>query len=1165
MTLRFILGKVSTKKSQFIIDEIKTELTNKPIGPSIFYITPEQMTFEQEKSLFKDDELNGSIRSQVYSFSRLAWHVIQETSGAAKQHISSTGMQMMLRKIIEHRDEPFLVFQKAIEKQGFIEELEGVMTEFKRHCITPQSLKEQIDHIEQIQNKNQLSNKLTDLYDVFNEFSLALEDKYIDGEDQLQMLADQLKNAPSIQNAHIYIDGFYRFTPKELSIIEALLDVASQVTIALSLDYDKLDQLDELDLFHQTTETYQVLKAIAKEKNIQEKNHVYLTEESSYLKENKALLHLEKHFDTRPTPQLTSKANLPIEVAEAVHSRAEVEGAAQKILTLVREKDYRYNDFVIFMRDANTYNSLIETVFLDYEIPLFIDEKKPMLNHPLIEMIYSLFELVESNWRYEDMFRLLKTGFIPATDEKYPLTDDAIDRLENYCLEYGIRYKNQWLQKDDWLVQRFKGFSKGSQTTRELKEQEKINSYRNQVVQALKQFDKTIREAKTVKEKCQILFTYLEAIDVVSNLENMRFLYDEAGELEKAREQEQVWSSLIQLIDEYVEISGDEKISQSMFKSVLEAGLESLEFSHVPPNLDHIIVASIDHSRITNKKCAFLLGVNEGVWPKIPPTDGMINEQERETLKIYGLELASSSKRQLLDDWFYMHNAFSSVTDYLWISYPISDSEGRAKLASQLITRLYDLFPSLAKPILLQEPEEIKDATRFITTQRKTRAPLTAQLARKLRGYPVDEIWLSVLNWYIKHENQNQSTKLVLESLFYENKPTKLSQPTTTAFYPQKIETSVSRLETYYRCSYQHYLQYNLKLEERRTYTLDAPDMGQLFHEALKVIAEWVKQENKHFADVSKDDAKKYARKSINHLSPVLQHRILSSSNRYKYIQQKLEDIIAKATYILSEQARLSGFTILGIELGFGFDNEDLAPLIVELPNGYELALRGRIDRVDQAIHNESLYLRIIDYKSSSRGLSLVDVYYGLALQMLTYLDVVLTQSPTWLNKQAKEAGILYFHVHNAMLAEPKSFNQLDIEEDIFKSYKMQGLVVADPTIASLMDTSLESGTSDVVPVGLKKDGDFYSNSKVASEASFKELRTYVRELTKRSGIEMTSGDIKLNPYENKYGNACSFCSFKSVCQFDPSLKSNNYNHLKEYNDDTIIEKIIEANKKGED
>src|SRR5690625_7400510 len=87
--LRFVLGKVSTQKSEFIINEITSELQEKPIGPSIFYITPEQMTFEQEKTLFKNDQLRGSIRSQIFSFTRLAWHIIQETSGAAKQHIRS--------------------------------------------------------------------------------------------------------------------------------------------------------------------------------------------------------------------------------------------------------------------------------------------------------------------------------------------------------------------------------------------------------------------------------------------------------------------------------------------------------------------------------------------------------------------------------------------------------------------------------------------------------------------------------------------------------------------------------------------------------------------------------------------------------------------------------------------------------------------------------------------------------------------------------------------------------------------------------------------------------------------------------------------------------------------------------------------------------------------
>src|SRR5699024_12476775 len=98
------------------------------------------------------------------------------------------------------------------------------------------------------------------------------------------------------------------------------------------------------------------------------------------------------------------------------------------------------------------------------------------------------------------------------------------------------------------------------------------------------------------------------------------------------------------------------------------------------------------------------------------------------------------------------------------------------------------------------------------------------------------DIWFSVLNWYINHETSNESTKKVLESLFYENKPVNLSEEATKAFYQQKIETSVSRIETYYRCSYQHFLQYNLKLEERRKYTLNAIDMFQLFHKTLKDI-----------------------------------------------------------------------------------------------------------------------------------------------------------------------------------------------------------------------------------------------------------------------------------------------------------------------------------------
>ncbi|WP_228483142.1 PD-(D/E)XK nuclease family protein, partial [Pseudomonas aeruginosa] len=59
----------------------------------------------------------------------------------------------------------------------------------------------------------------------------------------------------------------------------------------------------------------------------------------------------------------------------------------------------------------------------------------------------------------------------------------------------------------------------------------------------------------------------------------------------------------------------------------------------------------------------------------------------------------------------------------------------------------------------------------------------------------------------------------------------------------------------------------------------------------------------------------------------------------------------------------------------------------------------GRIDRVDKAEDESGTFLRIIDYKSSSKALDLTEVYYGLALQMLTYLDVVTSNAHTWMKK----------------------------------------------------------------------------------------------------------------------------------------------------------------------
>lgn len=667
MGLRFLIGRAGTDTNGFLRNEIKKKLVDEPEGPSIFYIVPDQMTFQEEYSLFKDGEIRGSIRAQVVSFSRLAWRILQDAGGSTRQFISSIGIQMMLRKIIEEKPTDWNVFQKVMEKQGFLNDLEMMITEFKRHQITPEMLTMQIDQINTFVHKEpaeiSLTNKLTDLTYIYEKLVYTLQGKYIDAEDQLQLLADKLIETKLLDGAEIYLDGFHRFTPQELHIIEILMKKSKQVTIALITDELANNNISELDLFYQTTETYQTLQAIARENQITIEEPIVLDQANGQFKDRPYFKHLERYFDVRPSPEYDGE--VPLKIAESIHPRAEIEGVAQEVLRLVREENYRFQDMAILVRETDMYHDLIGTIFDDYHIPVFIDEKRTMLNHSLIEFIRSLFEIVESNWRYDAIFRVLKTGFIPITNDEYPLNNDAIDELENYVLEYGVRSRKRWLGKTEWTLQRFRGFDQAVQTDAEKEAQQRINMYRQQVVQALAGFDEQIRSVTTIRELCEATYLLLEDLNIPERLEKLQKQYDDTGQNEKAREQEQVWGAIIQLFDEMVEMTGEEPMTLSIFRATLEAGFESLKFAHVPPSIDHVIVGTIDRSRMSGIKCAFLLGVNEGSWPMKPPVDGMINEIEREILASHGIQLAESNRRKLLDDWFYMYLAFTVAKDRL--------------------------------------------------------------------------------------------------------------------------------------------------------------------------------------------------------------------------------------------------------------------------------------------------------------------------------------------------------------------------------------------------------------------------------------------------------------------------------------------------------------------
>lgn len=121
----------------------------------------------------------------------------------------------------------------------------------------------------------------------------------------------------------------------------------------------------------------------------------------------------------------------------------------------------------------------------------------------------------------------------------------------------------------------------------------------------------------------------------------------------------------------------------------------------------------------------------------------------------------------------------------------------------------------------------------------------------------------------------------------------------------------------------------------------------------------------------------------------------------------------------------------------------------------------------------------------------------------------------------------------------------------------MKGLLLEDRQIASAMDTSMESGTSQIAPFGFKKDGAFTKSSSIMDRELFGRMSQYTRSLMKQAGDEIVQGEVKLNPYESNNQVACTFCPFNSVCQFDPKLEENDFRRLKPEKDEIILSKMM--------
>ena len=1117
MRLRLIYGKSGSGKSSFCFSEI-SKLIEKGEANKIYIITPEQFSFTAERKLMDEMEKIGCgavISAEVLTLSRMAYRVMQEVGGGLES-LSKCGKAMLVYSILSNNQKNLKFLGKSDEN---IDLSMRAITEFKKHGVSVDDLLSEISGVEDLY----LKNKLQDMSLIYKEFEDKISESYIEDTDLLTLLAKNLDKVDLVKNSIIYIDEFSGFTYQEYQVIKEFLRLAKEVNITICTDNLDFNTNPDIDIYYPNKLTVKKLLNLAKENDIGLDEFVHLekglrfkTEELQFLSSNL--------YSNNSTIYGKDVENLSLFLAKNEYS--EVENVAKKIEELIRKENMRYRDISIITKNIENYSSLVRAIFREYDIPVFIDEKRDLNQNIIVQNVLSILEVLSKNFSSEAVFSYIKLGFFDYDKEE-------IFKLENYCNKWGIK-QNKW-KKD------FKYELDNEKTKKEI---ERLNEIRKEIIEPLLKLQEDIRKEKTVKNITLALYNFIINQNIEEKISKKISELEEKDLLDLAKEYKESYEIIIDIFDKMVLIFDDEKITIDKYQKIFKIGLKNSGLGKIPGTADQVILGDVDRSRSHKVRAVFILGLNDGVFPSSNKDEGFLNDSDREILKQDGIELANGTIDNLYEDKFNIYKAFTTAEEKLYLSYSSSDKDGKSLRPSVLISQIKKMFPKM------KEESDVINKKYEIVNKKVTYEELIENIAKIKNKEKIDEIWYQIYNYYKGQEEWNKKLTSDMQGLNYTNLPEKIKQENIDKLYGNTLKTSISRLEKYRGCPFSYYLQYGLKLKEKETLKVQSFNTGSFMHETIDSFFKVVREEDIDLAEIEEDKILEIVSNIIDESLNLNKNFIFTATAKYKVLVRRLKRIITKALKYVIITIVNSDFEVSGTEVEFG-EKGKYEPIILELDNGKKIEITGKIDRIDTAKNEDGKYLRIIDYKSSAKNIDLNEVYAGLQIQLLTYTDAICRK------EDIMPAGIFYFSLLEQMANADKRLNEDEIEEMIRKNFKMKGLIIADVKIIKMNDNTLKSGTSNLVPAGITTKGEINQrNTNGVKQEEFKILQEYIYKTIKDISKEILSGKIDLKPYNKQGKTPCEYCEYKTICGFNPKLNNNKYNYIDKKTKDDILNKM---------
>ena len=1076
--LELILGISGTGKTGRVTAQMKARAA---AGRPSILLVPEQFSSSAETMIYKALGDRLSACTEVYSFTSFAEHVLKTFGGAAAATLTDAARAVAVRRAMDALGDEAKLYRNNRRSTGFCNLAAQAIQELKTAGARP-------EHLLAAANKAQADGeKLRELGLIFAAYEDVIAGSAMDPSDRLTAAARRMDPAWLADRA-VFIDNFDGFTAPQYRLLEKLV-LAERCVVTLCCD-GLADREAGLGLFSPVKQTAQRLLRLARRAGVDTAAPVLLEEDLRH-RETPALAAVNRALAGAGLEEGEGSGREGLWLTPAKGLYDECKRVACRIAALARA-GVRYGEMAVICRLLDGYREAIRYEFGLAGIPYFTDETDTMEHTAPVAFCSAALTLLARGLATEPLLRLLKTDLCGYDEQK-------IAALENYAYTWQLK-ASDWR---DPFARSPAGFGAEMRPEDEtaLAEAEAV---RGEVVPKVEAFLRAAR-GQTAAGISRQLYLLLEAFEADRHTLEAAARLERDGDGLRAGAVYRAWNTLMDLLGQMERLLGEDEIAPGEYQELFLLLVRSADMGHVPETQDAVILTTADRMRLSGPRVCFVLGAEEGKFPKLAGASGLLTHADRELLVESGVQMPGSFENRTLLEQMFFYRAMTAAAQRLYVSYTAPEAGGGPPAGA--LEPVLALCPPADRLEPAQWAPTPAAALDLYGEHYREDTPQVAALAGALAGAG-------------RRDGALAASLAAMDAAASPGAFAAADRAGLEALLGRRMSLSPTRVEQYYRCHFAYFLQYVLRIRPRRRAQLSPVESGSLIH---YILEHTMRRAGEAFPAM---DRQALAALADQVADDYVRENMPDASARFAYLIRRLKRSVANLLFYLQAEQAQSSFRPAAYEQPIG--EGGVPPLTVRTPDGHAVQVIGQIDRVD-VMHREGRdYVRVVDYKTGTKVFSLDEVYCGLNTQMLLYL-FTLCHAPGAVPglENPVAAGVLYL----AGDPPPKSATRATAQP--LPVYKVDGLVLDDEVVLRGMD---KEASGLFVPVAFGKDGRPRAGAKLASLEKLGNIERHITGLVTEMARGLYAGEIAARPLRTAAHSPCDTCDYRAVCRHEDGV-----------------------------